>query len=150
MVAIGEHSASSSRPGLAFADRRVQVLGRRDLEALHSRRQRVLVVGLDEQVDVCTLDTDVHDPEVFAPGGGERGFADRAIGEPAAEVADRANGPQDHMDRIPCVQLRAGLVRRAGSLPLRLAAGAAPLATTLGEQLKLLALGASPWGAGHG
>jgi hypothetical protein len=41
-------------------------------------------VGLDEQVDVRALDTDVHDPEVFAPGGGERGFADRTVGEPAA------------------------------------------------------------------
>jgi hypothetical protein len=39
-------------------------------------------------MDVRALDADVHDPEVFTPRGGERGLADRAIGEPAAQVAD--------------------------------------------------------------
>jgi len=83
VIAIGEHGATPAWPGLALADRRVEVLGGRDLEALHPRRQRVLVVGLDEQVDVRALDADVHDPEVFPPGGGERGCADRAIRDPA-------------------------------------------------------------------
>jgi hypothetical protein len=52
VVAVGEHDTPSARPGLASADRRVEVLGRRDLKALHPHRQGGLVVGLDQQMDV--------------------------------------------------------------------------------------------------
>ena len=134
VVAIREHRAPAAGPRLALADGGVEVLGSRDLEPLHPRRQRVLVSGLDEQVDVRALDADMHDAEVLAPGRGERGFADRTIGEPAAQVADRADDPQDHVDRVPRVEIRAGLVRRAGPSTLGLAAGAAPLAAAPLEQ----------------
>ena len=66
LVAIGEHGASPAWPGPALADRRIEVLGGRDLKALHPRPQCLLGVGLDEQVDVRALDADVHDPKVFA------------------------------------------------------------------------------------
>jgi hypothetical protein len=111
VVAIGEHCASTSRPGLAAADRGVEVLGRRDLEALHARCERVLVVGLDEQVEMRALDAEVDDAEVVAPGGRERGLADRLVGEPAAQVADRADHPQDDVHRVPRDKLRPYLVR---------------------------------------
>jgi hypothetical protein len=88
VIAIGEHGATPARPGLGLADRRVEVLGSRDLKALHPRRQRSLVVGLDEEVHVVALDAEVHDPEVLSPGGGERGFADRLIDAAAAQVAN--------------------------------------------------------------
>jgi hypothetical protein len=76
-----------ARAGLALADRRVEVLGGRDLEPLHARRQRVLVVGLDEQVHMGALDADVYDAEVLAPNGRQRGLADREIGEATAQAA---------------------------------------------------------------
>ena len=134
VVAIREHRAPAAWTGLALADRGVEVLGGRDLEALHPPRQGLLVEGFDEQVDVRALDADVHDPEVLAPGGGERGLADRAIREPAAQGADRADDPQDHVDRVPCMEVWTGLVRRTGPPALRLAARASPLATTWFEQ----------------
>jgi len=45
-------------------------LGSRDLKAPASRRERVLVVGLYEQLNMRTLDAEVYDPEVLAPRGG--------------------------------------------------------------------------------
>ena len=111
VVAIGEHGAAPAWPRLALADRRVEVLGGRDLEALHPQRQGRLVVGFDEQVNVRALDAEVDDPEILAPGGRERRFPDRAIGEPAAQVADRADDAQDHVDWVPREELGSGLVR---------------------------------------
>ena len=134
VVAIGEHRAPAAWTGPVPADRRVEVLGGRDLEPLHARRQRVLVVGLDEQVDVRALDAEVDDPEVLASGRRERRFADRTIGEPAAQVADRADDPQDHVDRMPREQIRAGLVRRTGPPTFGRSTGAAPLAAPPLEQ----------------
>jgi hypothetical protein len=137
VVAIGEHGAPPTRPWLALADRRVEVLGGRDLEPLHARRQRALAVSLDEQVHMCALDADVHDAEVLAPRGRQRGFADRAIGEPAAQVADRTDDPQDDVHGMPRLELGPRLVRRTSPVALRLATGAASLPSALLEQRQL-------------
>jgi len=40
---------------------------------------------------VRALDTEVHDPEVFAQRSREGRFADRLVREPAAQVADLAD-----------------------------------------------------------
>jgi hypothetical protein len=149
VVTVGEHGAPPAGTRLALADRRVEVLGCRDLESLHPRCEGPLVVGFYEQVDVGTLDAEVHDPEAFAPSGGERGFTDRPVDTPAAQVADRADDPQHDMNGIPCVKVRSLLVRRTGPLTLRRAASAAPLATALLEQRKLLGLGAPVSRAGR-
>jgi hypothetical protein len=79
MVPVGEHAAAPPRPALAFADRRIDVLGRGNLEALHAGGQRTLVIGLDEQVYVVALDAELHDPEVLAARRGQRRFADRLV-----------------------------------------------------------------------
>jgi len=50
---------------------------------------------------VRALDAEMHDPEVFAQRGCERRFADRLVGEPAAQVADRSDDAQDDMHRMP-------------------------------------------------
>jgi hypothetical protein len=110
-VAIWKHVPSSARPRLAFADRRVEVLGGRDLKSLHPRRQRLLVLCLDDQMDVRALDADVHDTEILAPGCRQRCFADRLVHTAAAQVADGADGAQYHVDRIPLVQAGSLLVR---------------------------------------
>jgi hypothetical protein len=147
VVAVGEHYAPAARTGLALADRRVEVLGGRNLKALHSSGQRELVVGLDQQVDVCPLDAELDDAEVLASRCGERGLADRLVHAPPAQVADGADHPQDDVNRVPRVQERSFLVRRPRSLPLRRATSAAPLAATGLEHHQLSRLGA-PFRAG--
>jgi len=61
-IAIGEHRARrrSAFPRLITA---LRCFASRDLEALHPGRQGTLVVGLDDQMQVRALDTEVHDPE---------------------------------------------------------------------------------------
>src|SRR6185503_1756127 len=88
VVSIREHGASPPRPWPAPADRRVEVLGRRDLEALHPRGERALVLGLDDQVQVGALDAEVDDAKVLAQRGGQRGLAHRLVGGTPAQVAD--------------------------------------------------------------
>jgi len=48
VIAIQEHGAAPSRPLPALANRRIEVLGGGDLKSLHPRRQRALVLGLDQ------------------------------------------------------------------------------------------------------
>src|SRR5215475_9149068 len=100
VVAIGKYRASPARAGLAPANRCVEMLGGRDLEALHPQGQCLLVLGLDEQVEMAALNADMHDPKVVAPRRGEGGFADGAIGDPAPQVADYANDAQNHVNRM--------------------------------------------------
>ena len=100
VVAVGEDRTPPPGARPALADRRVEVLGRRDLEALHAGRERALVVGFDEQVQVVALDAEVHDPEVLAHGGGQRGLANRLVGRAAAKVADGGHDAQDDVHRM--------------------------------------------------
>src|ERR1044071_1349430 len=123
------------------------MLGSRDLKALHSSCERQLVVGLDQQVDVRSLDAELDDAEVLAPRCGERGLADGLVHASPAQVADGADYPQDDVNRVPRVEERSLLVRRAGPLALRRAPRAAPLTAARLEQYQLPRLGA-PLGAG--
>jgi hypothetical protein len=121
------------------------MLGGRDLEALHPRRQGDLSVGLDDEVEVRALDAEVDDPEVLAARRGERRLADRLVGEPAAQVADVPDDAQHDVDRMPRGELGPYLVRRPG--PRLALATRAPLAATLRgrrEQRQLLGLRAPP------
>ena len=99
VIAIGEHG-SSTAIGLVAADGGVEVLGSRDLEALHARRQGGLVVGLDDEVEMRALDAEVDDPEVLAARRGERRLADRLVGEPSPQVADVSDDAQHDVDRM--------------------------------------------------
>jgi hypothetical protein len=138
VVAVGEHHASPAWPGLALADRRVEVLGRRDLKALQAPGQRCLVVGFHQQVDVRPLDAELHDAKALAPRGGQRGLANRLVHAAATQVADGVDHPQRDMHRVPRVQERPLLVRRAGPLALRWATRPASLAAARLEQHQLL------------
>jgi len=111
VIAIRKYRPPPPRPRPALADRRVEVLGGGDLEALHPRRERGLVVCLDDQVDVRALDACVHDPEVLAPRSGERRFADRLVDAPPAQVADRSDDSQRDVHGIPRMQKRPLPVR---------------------------------------
>jgi len=130
VVAIGEHRTASPRAGPTLADRGVEVLGSRDLEALHTVGERALVVGLDQQMDVGTLDAEVHDAEVLPHRRDERGFADRMVDAAPAQVTDRAHHPQHDVHGIPRVEIRPFLVRCTGPLALRRPPSTAPLAAT--------------------
>jgi hypothetical protein len=101
VVTVGEHGASAARPRPVLADRGIEVLGRRDLKALHPRREGTLAVGLHEQMQMRSLNAEVHDPKVLAPRGGQRGLADRLVRRPAAQVADLANDAQYDVHWMP-------------------------------------------------
>jgi hypothetical protein len=118
------------------------VLGRRDLEALHPPGQGSLVVGLDQQMDVRSLEAELDDAKVFAARSGQRGLADRLVHAAPAQIADSADHPQRDMHRVPCVQERPLPVRRARPRALRRTTGPAPLATARLEQHQLLGPGA--------
>jgi hypothetical protein len=102
-------------------------------------------------MQVVALDAEVHDPEVLAPRGGQRGLANRLVGRAAAQTAEGSNHAQDDVHRMPRLQLGTHLVRRTGTRPLGLSTGPLaarpPLATRLAplvgrrcEQRQLLGL----------
>jgi hypothetical protein len=115
------------------------MLGGRDLEALHPPGERLRVVGLHQQVNMRALDAEVDDAEVLAQRRGQGRLADRLVDAAAAQVADRADHPEHHMDRVPLVVNRPGLVRRARPLALGGPPRPPPLAAALLPQRQLLA-----------
>ena len=75
-------------------------------------------------MQVRSLEADLYDPEVVTTSGRERRFPDRVIREAPSQTADRTDHPQDHMYRIPGMQIRSLLVRRPGARALRWPTGA--------------------------
>ena len=110
VIPVGEHRTSATLLRAVLADRCVEVLGGRDLKALHPRGERTLVVSLDEQVQVIALDAEMYDPEVLAPRGGQRGLANRLVRRTATQIADRANDAQHDVHWMPRLQLGPHLV----------------------------------------
>ena len=94
-------------------------------------------------MQVGALDAQVDDAKVLAPGGGERGFADRLEDAAAAQVADLAHDAQRDVDGMAFVEEWTRLVRRTSSLALGRPTGSAPLAAALLEQRELLRLRAT-------
>jgi hypothetical protein len=121
VIAVSKHGTAATRPGPVLADRRVEVLGGGDLKALHSRGEGALVLGLDEQMEVIALDAEVHDPEILAPRGSQRGLANCLVRRPASQAADRADDAQDDVHRVPRLQLGPRLVGRTCTRALGLA-----------------------------
>src|SRR5262245_59254334 len=137
VVAVREHRSSPPRTGLPFADGGIEVLGRRDLKALHARSEGMLVVRLDEQVDVIVLDTQLDDAEVLAARRRQCGLADSLIDAAAAQVANGGDRPQRDVHRVAGMQERPLLVWRTRPRALRRTPGASALAATRREQLLL-------------
>src|ERR1051325_8176901 len=88
VIAVREHRSSPPWPRLSFADGCIEVLGRRDLEALHADSERALVIGLDQQMDVIVLDAQLHDAEVLAARRRQRGLSNRLVGTAATKLPD--------------------------------------------------------------
>ena len=61
---------------------------------MHAGRERVFVLGLDEQMNVRALDAQLHDPEVLSQSSGQRRLANRLVHASSAQVADLANHAQ--------------------------------------------------------
>jgi len=75
VIAVGEDLAAP--PAHAIAERGVDCPGRGDLEALHAQAERRLVLGLDEHMQVRSLDAHVNDAEPLAQRRRDRRTADR-------------------------------------------------------------------------
>jgi len=148
MIAIRKHRPSPARPGPVLADRRIEVLGRRDLKPLHPRGERALVVSLHQQMQMIALNAQVHDPEVLAPRRRQRGLANCLVRRASAQIADRTDDTQDHVHRVPRLELGPHSVRRTrpslGLGPGPFATGPtlspAPLVDRRLEQRQLLGL----------
>ena len=87
------------------------MLGGRDLEPLHPLRQRLLALGLDQQMNVIVLEAEMNDPEVFSPRRGERRLANRLVDAAAAQVTEGVDDPQRDVHGIALVEERPRLVR---------------------------------------
>jgi hypothetical protein len=120
------------------------MLGGRYLEALHPQRQRTLVVSLDQEMDVRSLQAEVHDPEVLTARSRERRFTDRLIRAPPAQIADCIDHAQYDVNRIPSMEKWPLLVRCPRPLAPGRPASPASLAAALLEQHQLLGLCLSP------
>jgi hypothetical protein len=86
------------------------------------------VLRLDDQVDVIALNADVDDAKrvtgvvvELAARDGDGRLAQRLVHVPLAQAADRVDDAQHDVHRIPRVECRALLVRRARTLALGLA-----------------------------
>ena len=118
VVAIREHGPPARWPGLALADRCVQVLGSGDLETLHPFRERPAVIGLDQQMDVVVLDAEVNDPEVVPTRGDQRRLANGLIGTPPTQSADGIDRAKNDVNRVPRVQIRSLRMGEPARAPL--------------------------------
>src|SRR5262249_32655098 len=105
----------------ASPQRAVEPLRGGDREALHAARERALVVGLDEQVQVIRLDADVDDAVVGAREAPRQRAADRAVRAELAEVADLARDAQDDVHGMPRRHLGARAMARIAAPARRLA-----------------------------
>jgi hypothetical protein len=123
VIPIGEHGTSATRAGLSFADRGVEMLGGGDLECLHATRERVLVFGLDQQVDVGALKTEMDDTEIVALADDDRGRAECVVGATAAQVADGRDDTEHDVNGMTRGEGRPHAVWGAGACPAGLASG---------------------------
>ncbi|HET9620313.1 MAG TPA: hypothetical protein VFP84_03025 [Kofleriaceae bacterium] len=131
MVLIGEHGAA------ATCERGVDVPRGGDLKALHAARERDLVVGFDDQVNVGALNAQLDDPDAFVAGRDLGGSADRAEDREPTQVADVRRGAKHDVHREARGEPRTGAVRGAGARAAGLATGAASLAAMWLEQSEL-------------
>jgi len=128
LVAIGKTEPADAAQA-CLADRRVEVLGRRDLEALHPGAQGVLSLPRRFSASWFALIAELDDAEVVAARRRQRRFADRPVDAAAARLPDLGDHLQRHVHRIPCVQERPLVVWRTGPATLSRSTGAAALAT---------------------
>jgi hypothetical protein len=134
VIAVGEHPAASP-PVLACAERGIDEPRRGDLEALHAARERHLVLGLDQHVDVRALEADVHDAEPIAHCREDRGLAHDLVHHAPPQAPHRRHNAHHDVERVVWPDLGPRVVPRACPRTLRLAAGALALAAAPEQRL---------------
>jgi len=103
VVTVGED-------GAPVAKRTMRGVGHANREALHASRERLLVVGLDDEVQVVRLHREVHHAKARLLAHGNR-VAKRFEEQPITPEARQPFAcPQSNVDRI------AGEMRRAPSV----------------------------------
>ncbi|HEY6176140.1 MAG TPA: hypothetical protein VIX73_16915 [Kofleriaceae bacterium] len=134
MIAIGKHLAAPTV--FTFSERRVDVLRRRNLEALHAASERRLVLGFDEHVDVVPLQADVNDTKPLAPRRRDRRLAQSLVHRASPQAAYRRYDANSDVQRVIRLELWPRVVALPGARPARLPSGTTPLAA-VPEQLLL-------------
>src|SRR5207249_1972371 len=130
--------------GAAAAEGAVDRPRHADDKAPDAAAERPCVIGLDDQMDMVVLNTEMKDPEAAVGGRGERAADDRK--DPCgSQAADGMAAAESDMHGVRGGVCRPGLVRDAraaarGDLAARAGATAAPGARLREQQLQ---------GAGH-
>ena len=96
VIAIVKH-APTAPPELVGAQDRVDIARRRDLESLKTPREYLLVLGLDQHVNVVTLQRDVHDADPLSHCRDDRRFAQSPVHVAAAQTSDGRHNAQHDM-----------------------------------------------------
>jgi hypothetical protein len=120
-VLVGEHGVDIPR--------------RRDLKALHASRERVLGLGLDEHVDMGSLQADVHDPKPLAQRSDDRRLAHRLVHLASSQAANTGDDSHHDVERVSRLDLRPLLMPRTSPCVLRLAPGSLALPAAAKELL---------------
>ncbi len=93
-------------------------------QRLHAARERRAVVRLDEEMQVVSLDGEVHDPDVRPAGDTAQRHRDDGVAPARSQVPDVIAGAEGHVDGRPAVDLDPPPVRDGGLVPGRLRASA--------------------------
>ncbi len=72
------------------------------------------MLGLDEHVDMVSLQADMDDPDVLAERGGDRGTAHRLIQRTATEAADLRHDAHHDVQRLIGLEVRPPTVPLSG------------------------------------
>src|ERR1043166_863639 len=94
----------------AITQRSIDILRRRDLEALHAACECALVVRLCQHVHVVALQAHVNDPESLAPRGDDRRIAQRLVHVPPSQAAHRRHDSHHDVQPVLSLEVRPRLV----------------------------------------
>ena len=127
----GAANASPSR------DRAIDALRSRDLKCLHAARELHAIGRLDDEVQMISLNTRVHDPELVVLRHRDRGPVDRVVDVALAQTPEGSRAAQRHVHRLTRSDRWPRLVPLARAWPLRWSTRTGSRATARLEQLAL-------------
>ena len=93
VIAIDEHLSAVPEP-------RIEPLRRRDQQALHAFAERAFVVGLDDEVDMRSLNAEMDDAEIRARQRRLQRAANRSIASPPAQSPDLRRDSHGDTNRL--------------------------------------------------
>ena len=135
VIAVGEYLPTSSP--VPDGERAVDIPRRRYLKALHPAAEGSLVVGLDEQMNMRLLDTDVDDADSLAKRRGDRCITQGLVQRSPSHATDGRYDPQHHVQCTSRIDRGARLVTRTRASALWLPSGS-PLPALAGTREQIL------------